>query len=172
MSSFRSRLGECIDFGNAPQRLTRDVDAERYWAELYRRYAEEQPGLFGGMVARSEAQVLRLSMLYALLDKSNVVRKEHLEAAHALWLYCEDSARIIFGNAVGDATADKLLTAIRAKPRTGRELHELLGRHCSKDRLRAALQTLVDGGFVRCRRVPSGGRPTEMWEPVTQGAGS
>jgi hypothetical protein len=41
------------------------------------------------MVARAPAQVLRLSMMYALLDMSTTIRKEHLEAALEIWRYCE-----------------------------------------------------------------------------------
>ena len=36
-------------------------------------------------------------MLYALLDKSDHIRLEHLKAAAALWQYCEDSVKTIFG---------------------------------------------------------------------------
>jgi hypothetical protein len=44
---------------------------------------------------------MRLSALYALLDKSAVVKADHLKAALALWEYCEASARFIFGEALG-----------------------------------------------------------------------
>ena len=43
----------------------------------------------GAVTGRAEAQVMRISAIYALLDKSRLIRREHLEAAIALWEYCE-----------------------------------------------------------------------------------
>jgi hypothetical protein len=56
---------------------------------------------------------MRLSCLYALLDASEEVRAEHLRAGLAVWQYCENSARFIFGDALGDATADEILREVR-----------------------------------------------------------
>ena len=42
----------------------------------------------------------------ALLVKFNIVCVEHLRAALAVWQPCEDSARFIFGAALGDPVAD------------------------------------------------------------------
>jgi hypothetical protein len=36
-------------------------------------------------------------LLYALLDMSDKICTRHLQAALALWQYCEESARFIFG---------------------------------------------------------------------------
>jgi hypothetical protein len=38
--------------------------------------------------------------LYALLDESAVIRAEHLLGAIAVWHYCEQSVRHIFGDAL------------------------------------------------------------------------
>ena len=35
-------------------------------------------------------------MLYALLDRAGSITVEHLEAALALWRYCEASARLVY----------------------------------------------------------------------------
>ena len=167
LSRFQARLAECIDFASSAKRLTRDAEAEAYWDDLYRRYAQPQPGFFGIMAARSESQVLRLSMIYALLDKSTVIRRPHLEAADALWQYCEDSARYIFGNSTGDAQADTLLEEIRQRPRSMRDLHKALSGHCSASQLRATLQRLATQRLIECRKESTGGRPAEIWHPVT-----
>ena len=42
------------------------------------------------------------------------IRVEHLRAALAVWRYCEQPARYIWGDALGDSTADELLRALRA----------------------------------------------------------
>ena len=52
---------------------------------------------------------------YALLDLASVIRREHLEAALALWRYCEASAAFVFGDSLGDAVADAILSALRQR---------------------------------------------------------
>ena len=72
------------------------------WHKEYARLSEGYPGMFGAMTARSEAQVMRLACIYALLGCSDVIRVEHLQAALAVWTYCEDSVRFVFGDVLGD----------------------------------------------------------------------
>ena len=43
--------------------------------------------------------MLRLSVIYAALDGSDMIEVCHLEAALAVWRYCETSAHLIFGDA-------------------------------------------------------------------------
>jgi hypothetical protein len=41
---------------------------------------------------------LRLALIFALLDKDDSIRIAHLNAAAAVWQYCEDSVYSIFGD--------------------------------------------------------------------------
>ena len=85
----------------------------------------------------------------------------------ALWQYAEDSAAYIFGDAVGDPIADRVLSALRATgPMSQSALSDLFGRHLSAAKLSAALETLLKLGKVRTQRVETGGRPTTVWEAV------
>ena len=59
---------------------------------------------------------MRLAALYAVMDKSKTIEKEHLMAALALWHYAEASARYIFGDATGDRVADRIMEALRTEP--------------------------------------------------------
>ena len=70
--------------------------------------------MLGSMTSRAEAHVVRLSLIYALLDSASAIRVEHLRAALALWRYCEASARYIWGDSLGDPMADEILRALRA----------------------------------------------------------
>ena len=54
---------------------------------------------------------MRLACLYALLDRSFVVRIEHLQAARVLWDYCEASTKHIFGSSLGHIDADEIMAA-------------------------------------------------------------
>jgi hypothetical protein len=78
--------------------------------------SEGQPGLFGAVTSRAEAQVIRLALLYALLDEADHIGTEHLRAALALWRYAEDSARFIFGGLSPDQ--HKILAFLADGPRT------------------------------------------------------
>ena len=43
------------------------------------------------------------------------IRRTHVESALAIWEYAEESARYIFGDAIGDAGADKVLEELKAR---------------------------------------------------------
>jgi hypothetical protein len=97
--------------------MKRDEAANKLWRAVYSRLVEDKAGTFGKVVARGRAQILRLSCLYALLSCSSVVKRVHLEAALALWQYCEDSAAYIFEhNAIGTKAQKLLDELLRASP--------------------------------------------------------
>src|SRR5262249_39762309 len=132
---------------------------------------EGKPGLLGAVIARAEAQVMRLACLNALLDCSPIIRKEHLLAAIALWDYCEASARHVFGESLGDPVADELLRVLRASPagldRT--EIRDLFARNRSAQQIGHALALLLEHGPARCESRATGGRPAERWHAIING---
>jgi hypothetical protein len=71
------------------------------------------------VTTQAAAQVLRLSMVYALLDQSDEIDIHHVEAALAVWKYSEASARWAFGSSLGNPVADELLSALREVKRSG-----------------------------------------------------
>ena len=79
------------DEGQATLDMTED--AWGVWEVLYERLAEGEDDLTGAITARAEAHVRRLAVIYALLDQRSIVGIEHLQAAIAVWDYCEASAR-------------------------------------------------------------------------------
>jgi hypothetical protein len=83
------------------------------WSAAYPELSAERPGLVGAVIARAEAQVVRIALIFALLDRRDAIALEHLEAAMAVWAYCEASALRIFGDSLGDPVADDILRAIR-----------------------------------------------------------
>lgn len=142
--------------------FVRDHDTQALWESAYaNELSVERFGLAGAVCARAEAHTLRLSALYALLDCTNVVRVEHLEAALALWRYCEASARLVFGDRIGDQTADAIVTALRANPGglTRNEIGRLFSGHRRKDEVDAALALLLSVGMVVIETDTTGGRP-------------
>ena len=81
--------------------LVRDENARQVWWAVYPELSEGGPGLSGAVTSRAEAQTMRLALLYALLDSSDCIRREHLVAALALWEYVEASAQCVFGDSMG-----------------------------------------------------------------------
>jgi len=160
------RLRSALKFGKGVGEIKWGESAGGVWREVYGPLSEGEPGLFGAVVGRAEAQVVRLAALYAVMDESPLIEYEHLAAALALWEYAEESARYIFGDATGDPVADAIIEALRAAGERGMsrtEIRDLFKRHRSADRINGALALLLRAGRVRCAAEDTGGRPTERW---------
>jgi hypothetical protein len=149
-----------------PTRITMTDSAKKVWATVYGSLSEGKPGLLGAVTARAEAQVIRMAMIYALLDGERQIDEAHLRAGLAVWEYCEASATHIFGNASGDPVVDELLAALRQAGDAGMTrslIRDFFGRHRTGDRIAGALGTLLGRGLARCDVSATGGRPTETW---------
>ena len=114
------------------------------------------------MTSRAEAHVVRLSLTYALLDCAKQIRCEHLEAALAVWRYCEASAVYVWGEALGDATADEILRELRASPDglTRWAVANHFSRNKPAAELDRAIGVLTERGLIKSEREDSGGRPS------------
>jgi Protein of unknown function (DUF3987) len=140
--------------------------AKKIWEEVYAELSEGFDGLLGSVTARAEAQVRRIAMIYALMDGLQEVDSVHLLAALALWRYCEQSARYVFGSALGNRVADEILRALRAAGPSGMtrtEIRDLFKRNESADRIGAALTMLSDRKLATSESRETSGRPTEVW---------
>lgn len=165
-SAIVKSLRKAVEFGQQVGELKRDDQTRSLWHEIYPELSEGKPGLFGAMIARAEAQVMRIACIYALLDLSDKVRVEHLEAALAVWDYCEASARYIFGNSLGDPAADELLNVLRKVGQNGMtrtEISNYFGRHKNAQQLSRALSLLSERGLAYRLKETGYGRPVERW---------
>jgi len=160
------RFRSVAEFARQSGRVERDEESRALWYELYPELSGGGYGLLGAITNRAEAQVVRLSMLYALLDGSRHIRVEHLKAGLAVWDYCESSAKTIFGDIFGDPAVDELLAELRRHPEgmTRTEIRDFFGRHRSAGEIDRALRTLSTRGFASSTKdTDTGGRPTERW---------
>jgi len=157
-------IGAAIEDAQGPSEVTWSAAARDAWEDLYLALTlEPRVGLYGSLVARAEAQVVRLALVYALLDRSPVVDTPHLAAATALWRYAERSAAHVFGRSTGNCHADALLRILRDGP-LGREAAKReLGIRTAAD-LQDAIDLLRQIGAVETVRVSraGGGRPAEV----------
>jgi hypothetical protein len=117
------------------------------------------------MIARAEAQVMRLACLFALLDQSALITRARLLAALAVWDYAEASAKYIFGDTLGDPVADRILQVLRRSPGgiTRKDIRDLFKRHRSRFQIERALSTLADQQLADCVIEKTKGRPVERW---------
>jgi hypothetical protein len=116
-----------------------DACAERWEKEYYPMLRDDLPGLGGALLARGQAIVLRLALMYFLFDRPTqaqaegresepAIRLEHLEAAMAVWDYCTRSVETIFGSksTSGSILGDKVLNLLLDGPQTKTQLRERL----------------------------------------------
>jgi hypothetical protein len=165
LAHLRQRLQDAYEHARQVGEMGMDAGGLHAWDTVYPELSEGQPGMAGALLSRGEAHVMRLACLYALLDMSAEVGREHLEAALALWEYAEASVRYVFGAALGDTVADELYQALRSCPAglTRTEIRDLFGRHQKGDRIATALAALLKAGLAHCRREQTDGRAAERW---------
>lgn len=159
------RLERALQTARQRGALYRTPAANRLWEAAYTELERDIPGLLGAITGRASAHVLRFSLLYALLDGAEAIDAPHVDAAVALWRYCEDSARFVFGDATGDPVADRVLSALRTSPggMTQNDLGLLFGKNLRGGELARALEVLAGAGLARAEALATGGRPATIW---------
>jgi hypothetical protein len=143
-----TRLHAAIEAAQNRGRVRRDDAARALWAEVYPRLADPPKGLRGSLCSRADAHTLRISLIYALLDGAGEIRVEHLQAALAVWDYCERSVASIFAARLGDPEADRILRAVESGPKTLSEMHKVFGNNRTSEWLLAKLGAMVKSGHL------------------------
>ena len=169
MQALVARLRERAELARTRGRITMTPAARAIWSAVYAELSEGSGGLHGSVTARAEAQCIRLALVYALLDGADCIDAPHLQAALAVWAYCDATAKYIFGASLGDRTADEILRRLQQAGDGGltrTEISDMFRRHLSADRLGAALELLRSKGRARCETISTGGRPTELWRAM------
>jgi len=153
-----------LEFAQACGEMTRSDDATALWDAVYPELTRDFPGIIGQLLARAEAHVLRLSMLYALCAQSKRIEEHHLRCALALWEQAEQSVLEIFGATTGNILADTLLAWL---PEDGTALTtttvrtEIFSNHITAKELSTAIADLKAIGAVTVETVKTRGRPVQ-----------
>lgn len=143
LSEPMARLHTAIMAARERGHMERDPEARDLWARMYADLSQEPPGKLGEILSRGEAQVMRLALLFALLDQSPVIACPHLKAALSLWRYCEASAAFIFADNLLSPKAGRILEALKNGPLKMSQVHELFGRNAKKAEIETALAELT-----------------------------
>jgi hypothetical protein len=161
------KLREAFHFALTAKEIKRTKECKRLWAEHYDRLRREVPGVFGAMIARAAPHVLRLSLIYAILDCSTVVKTDHLRAALEVWRYCEDSIGYIFGGSLGDDTADAIVAMLRHGALSPTDIHRGFANNKTAAEIERALMMLTRLKVVRERvEKRTSGRSVTTWELI------
>jgi hypothetical protein len=173
LSPLIDKLHNALKWSSERGEIKRDDEARELWFEIYGDLSSGHTGLLGAITSRAEAQVMRLACVYALMDCSDIVRRVHLESALALWQYCEDSARYVFGDVSGDETEEKILNALREAAHDGltqTQINGLFSGHKKAFELSGILQDLCERELVYSNEEKTVGRSIKRWFARTEAA--
>ena len=167
LSAIAAGLRRAVEWAQGQPEILfrRDPAASELWNSYYATLSQDRPRLHGAATGRGEAQVLRLSAIYAALDCSPIIRLPHLQAALTMWDYCSYSATSLFGTCVGDSVADRILEALQAAENglTRQQIRRLFHGHVSGSSIDQALEKLSSLGIATSRYISGRGRLTALW---------
>ena len=170
-ASIINQLHKAVEFVKTTSQMRMDENAVELWRDNYEHLVGEgkRTGLFAEVTARATGHVIRIAMIYALLDLSDVIKVHHLEAALECWRYAEDSAKYVFGNMASDPISEKIFKALKSVENglTQKQLCNLFSRNVPASRIQIVLSTLLESGQIGFSKKqsnnPLGGRPTVVW---------
>jgi hypothetical protein len=138
-------------------------EARALYEHIYPDLTADQEGVYGIVVARAEAQVIRIALTFAVIGASPVITADHLEAAMAVWDYCDASAKYLYWKASANPLENRILDALVAGPLDQAGLHKVLGGHTLAAAINTALQNLQGRGRIDGWEEKTGGRPKMIW---------
>jgi hypothetical protein len=157
------RLRDMIEQAGNLGQLHRTPAAAARWAEIYDNIDDTVDGVIGSLCARAEAQMVRLSVVYAAIDGSPVIDVCHVEAAKAVWDHCHTSIELIFAATnPNEHVTNRLLGALRAAGPEGldrTEQRDLFSRHLNGRVLDDARRALVNRRLAYTYNIATAGRP-------------
>lgn len=149
-----AKVRAALEAAGTRTRVRRTREADLRWNSVYEQLGRdgEGEGMLDGLLTRAQAQVLRLSLVFSLLDEgARHIDLEHLESALAVWQYCRDSAAYLFGGRLGDPLAERVVALLRDSPgasMTRSDLQRQANAHGPAKKLDQVLETLEARGLV------------------------
>jgi hypothetical protein len=117
------------------------------------------------VASRGHVAVMRLALIFAVLEGSKVITAPMLEAAMLAWDYCERCTHYLFGDAPKQLVEDTIFTALKTNGKMTRtQINHLFSHNSSKLAITNALEVLLKAKRVKGWKEATAGRPTEWWE--------
>ena len=168
-----SLLGGAIKHARSAGRIQLAAPARELWHLASTQLATVQhAGIAGALLARAEAHVIRVALIYALADGERKINAEHLQAALALWDYAGRSATWALQGATGDPLAEQIHAALQAHPSglTRSQISDALQHNRPTGQIQQALDALQLASRATRTQIPTAGRPAELWTATTAAA--
>ncbi len=189
VDALADRVALVLRFAGADRHVDMDVmrmefstDAASLYARLYRGELRDRSAgeHITGLLDRRAPVLLRLAMLFALTDQTNVIAVNHINAAMAWVRYWVDSVKFIFQSAVDEAgaaattdMAQRIVTYLATQGQATRtDLSKgCFGGHVSKATLDKALDELITASppAIEVETVPrpngQPGSPSKVYKP-------
>ncbi|OPY13243.1 MAG: hypothetical protein A4E66_00847 [Syntrophus sp. PtaB.Bin001] len=167
LNILRRKISERIIAAWEPGAVSLDHAACNLWKDIYINLSKRNSsGLVGALLDRDAPHILRLSLIYALIDGLREIRIEHLNSALAFWHYVEDSVRYIFEGYETDKLINKIYDIIEKHhphPVSATDIHNELGKHATKTEKEQALNSLVASGRIFCEEIQTTGRKRKIF---------
>ena len=145
-------------------RVERTEAAKELWACVYPELRREHDGVVGSMLARAAPQTLRLSLIYALIDGSDVIDEQHLRAALAFWIQRPHrGAPVRQPRRIQREPEDPLRSARRGPEDADGHLSDVLQQPFRCPHRRRARRAATRAGGGETTREAARGCPIERW---------
>lgn len=144
-------------------------EAQSLWRTLYANMREDQPGFAGMLTARSYCFLLRIALIYCLVDPATkilapIIQPAHINAALAVCQFSEESVKSLFAGRSATGLRGRVLELLAKGPLTKDEfnVHLSVGQ---KRELSGVLMRLKEENLIRSiERKQATGRPATIWE--------
>lgn len=165
----RKRLKDSIAFSlSLLSPLEFDSKAYSYWEKLRVKLYKNLPDILKSSQCPLETHIKKLAAIFSILDCSPKIKTEHLNAAAAVWKYCENNFRRLFDGRTIDPTANKILSALekRSEGMCRTEISQLFGYNRSKLKIENALQEITSKNLAKSMKIhiAKTGCPKEIWK--------
>jgi hypothetical protein len=161
---FRQRFANTDE----PFRFYKTPAANAFWEKIYYKLNNQKHVSFlDGVLVRDTSHLLKLAMIYAVLDKTDKIDNNHLQAALAMCDYSQTSARWLFAEHTGNPLANNIYRALLREP-AGLSRTQISDQVCYRNtpssKLDEALEALAKNGLARLTiQLGEKGLKIEQW---------
>lgn len=166
LKGLAGQLARAISQSNIETELQLTDNAKTFWSKKYHEISLDRMGVIGSVTSRSEPYVMRLSVLFALLDCTDTIDTHHIQAACHVVEFCNQSAEYIFTSHSESATgsdAEKLLNALAEKPMTQTEISSLFNRNKKRHELIAMFKELQSMNKIEKCTIQTARKKVDGW---------
>lgn len=173
LSELKAIYGQRFANTDEPIRFRRSDEAQKLWTRLYTRLNDEKEILsfIDGVLVRDTSHLLKLALLYAVLDQSERIEVVHFDAAIAVCDFCQATVRWLFGERTGDRLANQIFQALLRAPEglTRWDItNDVCQRNTPSTKIEIALEVLAKSRLARLSiELGEKNRRIERWHART-----